>query len=129
MEVVVQARIVKLRSSVFSTVKPSCRIRLISCMPRHRFCQVRQQTTHVLAPVLIWVATLLGSSMPAKPSRYFWDISACGSLAMINTSKSNPISIDGLLSNSCQAPVEFPLKFDRRPVDFQSVPVGFLMDS
>ena len=82
-----------------------------------------------LSDVLILVATLLGSSMPANPPRYFGVISACGSLVMINTSKSNLIHIDGLLLNSCQDPVEFPLKFDRRPVDFQSVTVGFPMDS
>ena len=88
-----------------------------------------QTANNTCLSALILVATLLGSSMPANPSRYVWDIGVCCSLAMINTSKYNAISIGGLLSNSCQAPVEFPTKFDRRPVDFQSVPVGFLMDS
>ena len=84
-------------------------------------CQVRQHTTYVLAPFLILVAALLESSMPANPSSYFGDISARGSAVMI--------FIDELFSKSCQNHIEFPLKFDQRLADFQSVLVGFPMDS
>ena len=75
----------------------------------------------MLAPFLILVAALLESSMPANPSSYFGDISAQGSAVVI--------FIDELFSQSCQTHIEFPWKFDQRLADFQSVLVGFPMDS